>query len=112
MLGLNDRWIARNGTIIGSRAGHTRYTTLEYLLEADVNLVIGHPQVKPISTSTHRPRDFFHHSINLSLLPSTSKIIEIPLNSDYQINVLYLKRRHDIDKKIEILNLTTHKLGG
>jgi arabinofuranosyltransferase len=41
MLGINDAWVARNGAIIGPRAGHQRAATLAYLNERGVNLVVG-----------------------------------------------------------------------
>lgn len=104
MLGLNDRWIARNGTVIGVRPGHTRYTTLDYLLESNVNLVVGHPKVELSHVLPNcDPYEFF--PINKLLLPNTSKIIEIPLDDNYKIVVLYLKQHKHIDEKIKILDL-------
>ena len=47
MGGLNDRWVARHGRIVGSRPGHQRIATLDYLLERGVNLVVGVPLVMP-----------------------------------------------------------------
>jgi hypothetical protein len=110
MLGINDRWIAKNGVVISSRPGHTHFATLEYLLKSNVNLVVGHPKVKPISFPSTRNLQNFFWNINLSLLPDTSKIVEIPLNSSYKIEVLYLKKHDYINEIIEKLNLTTHEV--
>ena len=52
MYGLNDKWVARNGVVIGKniygfeRPGHVREATFDYLVERGVNLVLGQPFVK------------------------------------------------------------------
>ena len=112
MHGLNDRWIAKNG-IVTKRAkpGHTRHATLEYLLKSNVNLILGHPKVKSISTPpTHNPQNFFHIPIDALLLPPTSKIIEIPLNENYKLEVIYLKQHNYIDQTLKRLKLKTYNI--
>jgi len=41
MLGLSDRWVARNGDILGSWPGHQRVAPYSYLERRGVHLVIG-----------------------------------------------------------------------
>lgn len=50
MHGMNDRWVARHGDIIGSVPGHQRIASLSYLLEREVNIVIGYPWTKENTT--------------------------------------------------------------
>lgn len=111
MLGLNDKWIARSGVIIDDRPGHTCYATISYLTDSKVNLVIGHPQVKEKSSPPATdPRAFFWGNPEISQLPSTSKIIEIPLNSKYRLDVLYMTKNSAVDKVIGEFNLITHEI--
>lgn len=111
MYGLNDRWVARNGVTVGKRPGHTRYTTHEYLLKSNVNLVLGPPRVKAITdVPTRDPQKFILTLTDTSLLPDVSKIIEIPLNSNYKIEVLYLKQHNFIDETLKKLNLKTYEI--
>jgi len=111
MLGLNDKWVAINGIKIGTRPGHTKYTTLEYLIERDVNLLIGHPKVTLISANPiTNLKKYFWVPIDTSLLSEKTKVLEIPLNTRYKIQILYLKRHEYIDECIEKLNLKTYKI--
>ena len=111
MHGLSDKWIARNGIIIGDRPGHTHFTTIQYLIDSKVNLVLGHPIVREISSpATTNPNAFFLGILDVSTLPKTSQIIEIPLNSSYRIDVLYILKNSAVDKVIEDLKLVTHNM--
>jgi arabinofuranosyltransferase len=115
MLGLNDRWIARNGIYTGVRPGHQKCASIEYLLKRNVNLVIGHPQVEPIentAVSENFQNDIqkfmCYDGFDTSLIPTNSKIIEIPLNLQYKIKVLYLKQNKSIDRIVKKSNLKTY----
>ncbi len=102
MLGPSDKWVARHGAVIGLRAGHRRVATLAYLLRRKVHLVIGHPQVRRrTSAPVSDLRRYAFEDLSLDLLPDTSRIIDIPLNSDYKISVLYLTRHDRVDRVIE-----------
>lgn len=114
MLGLNDRWTALNGMDIHAFAGHGRYSTLDYLLERGVNLMVGHPK------TTHRKfsykytiEDMFHTTYffgkyDVSQLPEDVKIIEIPIGVEHKIAVLYLRPHPAIDRAIKEYNLVTY----
>ncbi|MEM8712217.1 MAG: hypothetical protein AAGG01_14805 [Planctomycetota bacterium] len=45
MLGLNDAWIARNAASEGTRPGHRKHAPLEYLLEAELDVIVAHPTI-------------------------------------------------------------------
>jgi hypothetical protein len=112
MLGLNDRYIARHGLKLGARPGHTRGASMDYLLETKANLVLGHPIVKPLNTApTLRLKKFIPtDDPDASLLPDNARIIEIPLDATYRLDVLYLISHPYIDDMIERLNLKTHRI--
>ena len=109
MLGLNDKWIAKNGMIIGSRPGHTRYTTIQYLIDSKVDLVLGHPKVRQIlSPATLDPKSFFWGEADISILPNMTKVIQIPLNSSFRVDVLYISKNNAVDKAIQQFGLVTN----
>ena len=111
MLGLNDKWIAKNGIKISDRSGHSKYTTLQYLFKQKVNFVIGHPQMVPISSPAIRnPQKFFWIKIDKSKLPPYTKILEIPINSRYKLDILYLTPDRYIDKIISTKNLKVYPI--
>ncbi|MEM6264779.1 MAG: hypothetical protein AAGI38_19865 [Bacteroidota bacterium] len=111
MLGLNDKWIAKNGMVIGSRPGHTRFATIEYLLESKVDLVIGHPLVrKRSSPPTNWMTSFFWGAHDLTQLPITSRIVEIPINAGYRIDVLYISDNACVDQLIKEHGFITQPL--
>ncbi|MBD3350109.1 MAG: hypothetical protein GF364_01325 [Candidatus Lokiarchaeota archaeon] len=111
MLGLNDRWVAKNGIEFSSRPGHTRTITLEYLLESKVNLVLGPPRVRLRTvSSTRNPQVFFLSTIKESLLPANTRIIEIPLDDMHKIEILYLVQHDFIDHILKKMNFNTYTI--
>jgi hypothetical protein len=113
MHGLNDRWIARHAPVVSVRPGHQREPTLEYLVEQGVNLVLGHPQVDPVDVVQYASYGiddlarFRIHGARAELLPSGACVIEIPLNAEYKLTALYLRRHPDIDRVIRERRLAT-----
>ena len=109
MLGLNDRWVAREGPKFDHRRpGHTRYATLSYLIEREANLIIGHPEVTPLAAAINPdPGRYFWMPIDTSLLPEDARIIAIPINKHYKIEALYLTHNAYIDEQISKRNFTT-----
>lgn len=111
MIGINDKWIAKNGIITSVRPGHLRISTLEYLVRRRVNIVIGHPHVMPISKSSsfslYDLERFSIKDVNAALIPETARILEIPLDAKYKILVLYLCRNNYIDSVIDKMKLRT-----
>jgi arabinofuranosyltransferase len=104
ILGLNDRWVARHGEIVASKPGHQRRATLDYLIERQVNLLIGHPQMVPIESElSGAPLNDYYFYVKITKsdrLPANSKIIEIPINPGYKLRVLYLVANPEVDDVI------------
>ncbi len=118
MLGLNDRWIARHGVVVGERAGHQRMTTVDYLLSRRVNLLLGAAQ--PVYTSVQMPSfGDVPSALNSFLLPTdrieydlpkTTKLIEIPINPERKLAVMYLFPSPVVDEAIEREGWRTYPL--
>lgn len=111
MLGLNDKWVARNGLIIGSRPGHTRYTTMQHLIDSKVNFIIEHPNVREISSAPtiSPPRAFFWFNLAFAQFVREYQVIEIPLDDKYRVDVLYIAKHPAVDKAINDLGLVARK---
>jgi hypothetical protein len=110
MLGINDKWIAKNGVKIGSLPGHARIAPLAYLQMQKVNLIIGHPKIVPIQGRRDRSlRSYFWIPTDTSLLPKEAKFIEIPLTDKYNVQVLYIKQHKHVDDVIKRYNLRAYR---
>jgi hypothetical protein len=107
MLGMNDRWVAEHGEILGSRPGHQRIAPLSYLMERNVNLVISHPLVidgsAPITKLPMPP------ATPGDTLPN-AKAIELPIDNAHKLIVLYLHRNQIVDDVIQQHHWKTHEL--
>ena len=117
MYGLNDRWVARNGVLIGTRPGHQRFAPVHYLVEQRVNLVVGTPRMEPIRKRYRPParyerflKYFRLYEYQVELLPDGAQILEIPLNSRQKLVVLYLVQNDWVDRVIEEHGLRTHRI--
>ena len=109
MLGLNDAWIARHGIVIGSRPGHTRYTTAEHLLVAGVDLVIGHPQIKALGAPpTTDPRSFMPLQAEELAAGRTLQVIQIPISDLSRIDVLWISDDPGVQAIINEYSLVTY----
>lgn len=107
LLGLNDQWIARNGTDYKNIPGHKKIATLDYLIERKVNFVIGHPLV---INETHIPKVRSQYSKDfLSIifpglqnkqLHNKTYILEIPLANHRHLVLWYLSPTPALDKII------------
>jgi arabinofuranosyltransferase len=104
ILGLNDKWVARHGEIVASKPGHQRRAPLNYLMERKVNLLIGHPQMVPINSDPGEMQlDDYYFYVKITKnngLPANARIIEIPINSNYKLRVLYLVENPLVDAAI------------
>jgi arabinofuranosyltransferase len=106
MLGMNDKWVARNGILTSWYPGHRRAATLEYLLDRGVHLVVYHPRVSkpnsaraavvPLAGATA----FGFGRAELGLLPEDARILEIPIGPALAVYALYLKPLDRIDEVI------------
>jgi arabinofuranosyltransferase len=113
MLGLNDRWIAREGRIVGFKPGHQKLATFDYLLSRKVNLVLGHPQVIPADFADRLRyrvedlKDFHVLDADPARLPVGACVVEIPLNPKFSLLALYLTPNPAVDLAIRSRNLRT-----
>jgi len=109
MHGLNDRWLARHGPRVTTELGHRILPPVEYLIRRGVNIVVGHPIVRP-RAELKEPADLLRnlgtHPFKLAItdladLPPEARIVEIPVNAQYSLIVLYLVRHPLVDRRIE-----------
>jgi hypothetical protein len=113
MLGMNDTWVARNGTLSSWYPGHRRTATLAYLLDRDVHLVLYHPRVEKLNSARaaavpiERATAFGFGSTELDLLPEDARILEVPIGPTLAIYALYLKPIDRIDQVIARKGLRT-----
>lgn len=117
MLGLSDKWVARHGTGTSFMAGHQKVATMDYLIKRGVNLMIAHPWTKRQirgsgAAGSYRLEDIikrlnqssFMSIKNEKEIPVNSKIIEIPINKNYMVAVLYVKQSRTVDDAISTCN--------
>ncbi|HYW78107.1 MAG TPA: hypothetical protein VE890_00965, partial [Thermoguttaceae bacterium] len=117
MGGLNHRWTAGDAVVVGgARAGHQRIATFDYLIRRGVNLVLGvplvmpsNPEIEPLDWVKRAEETFRREAIEAGLAPDC-RIVEIPINADYRITVLYLTPNDDIDRVIRQHGLNTYPL--
>jgi arabinofuranosyltransferase len=117
MYGLNDKWVARNGVVVGNRPGHQRYATPEYLLEREVNIVIAHP--RPLDEPSRPTRTYSVEDIagdylpsleDAGILPEGACVIDIPLGDGALLPVLYMCPSPAVDLIIRQQGLTVHPI--
>ncbi|MBI5476090.1 MAG: hypothetical protein HY964_05060 [Ignavibacteriales bacterium] len=105
MYGLNDRYLARKGNLIGDTPGHQKMSSFDYLIERGVNLVIAHPMVMKIDEEVkHFP--VLPKNPNDIMMPT--KVIEIPLDKNYKFLALYLTPNVTVDSIIKQNNWKIH----
>jgi arabinofuranosyltransferase len=115
MLGLNDPWVAREGSSAGSRAGHQKLAPFAYLLERQVNLVIGHPRVGLLGTgkAAYSPQELEYFAltpVDTASLPENATVLEIPLGDTYALTLLYLTPSPAVDEAILAHSLVTYPI--
>lgn len=104
LLGLNDRWVARNGVPAGNKAGHRVCAPLSYLVARRVNLLIGHPWMRPqADTAAHTlaevlARPFIRGAA--ADLPADAAVLEMPMPFDQKLIVVYLTRHAAVETAI------------
>jgi len=106
MRGLNDRWVARHGHVVGNTPGHQRMASFGYLADRRVTLVVGHPQVR----ARHDPLPSFLtidalHKFGLidateALIPEGGCFLAVPVGESLRVTVLYLTRNAGVDAAI------------
>ena len=107
MLGLTDRWVARNGLPVLSQPGHRRLAPYSYLVSEGVHLVVGHPWITPIpdpSRRSYRYSDLMRRGYLADREPITFapnvRVVEVPLDGKRALVALYLTSHPAIDALI------------
>lgn len=108
MFGMNDRWVARHGTSFNVQfPGHQRVAPLDYLIERDVNLIVGHPKIVDnsvaVASLTESPDAFGDLRIfgaNPYKVAHLLKILEVRLDSEHRLFLGYLNRSSAVDAAI------------
>ena len=107
MLGLTDAWIARHGKRVALQIAHHRLAPLSYLVERDVNLVLGQPWLRRPGVPPRQSYPFDHlrelHALvgtSASAFPHGASIVEIPMVDNRVLVALYLVAHPDVDQAI------------
>jgi arabinofuranosyltransferase len=118
ILGLNDKWIAENGTPtqdsgrkwLGSKPGHQKKATIDYLLERHVNLLIGHPHVVRRQAPLQLTIDDFakgdYLTLNPAPFPEHARLVGIPIDEEDMLVAVYLTPSPAIEQAIEAGRIT------
>jgi len=121
MLGVNDPWIARYGESIKEyyRPGHSKWAKLDYYVKAKANLILGLPKIRdkgwsPGSNclSLEEFGNFDIAGLKIQELPARIQVIEIPLDDNHNLYVLYLVPAPEIDQLIREESLKTYPVAG
>lgn len=110
MLGLNTPEILLTGhkrQLCLVCAGHQKIASISNLLSMKANLVIGNPVIM-----TKKERDnfkisdlkkiFFDEQMDFNNIPTTSKIVFIPIDNEDYLLVLYLQSNSEVDRLINL----------
>jgi hypothetical protein len=106
MYGLNDKWVARNGVIVGTRPGHQRLAPFGYLTARGVNILVGQPLLVKSDLAppfTNLPEAIAYFNIPVSAqdaMPDDSRLIEIPVDSRHKLLAIYLIPHPAVDEAI------------
>lgn len=106
MLGLSDRWVARNGDIMGSWPGHQRVAPYSYLERRGVHLIIGHPVLRPASEP--RPQAYPYQYFRALALPTTrsetvpaaARVVEMPVGQSRYLPMLYVRPHPVVERQV------------
>ena len=113
MLGLTDEFVAKNGVPIEyadgrGKPGHLKIAPTDYLVERDVNLILGLPQLAtpeefPTSFSLDDPAivDLMHQgTLDFDALGSDPRVVGVPLRDGSLMLAVYLVPDDRIDEFI------------
>ncbi|MEO1457694.1 MAG: hypothetical protein AAFV49_09035, partial [Pseudomonadota bacterium] len=108
MLGLNDAWVARNGLVKGSTPGHQRNAPFRYLLDREVNLVIGHPMMRPAGAPLERRicTDEFYLFLDAEddrqeAALAQARVLRVPIDARYELAMLALAPHPSVEHLLQ-----------
>jgi arabinofuranosyltransferase len=112
--GINDKWVAKHGDIVGNRPGHQRLAPFSYILERQVNILVGHPWMKnteEIMKNEYYREDLKHFRIkDEDEVPHNTTILEIPIDNTYSLVALYLTKNPSVDEAIQKYRLQEYQI--
>jgi arabinofuranosyltransferase len=108
MLGLNDRWVARQGFVrklCDVCAGHARLATIDYLRRERVNLLIAQPQTVPHGRAVKDPvrvvrAMFYEEPVDYGNFPANVRLLRVPLSDESDAVAVYLVPHPKVDALI------------
>jgi hypothetical protein len=104
LLGLNDAWVARNGTERFGKPGHERVASLAYVIAQGTNILVGHPNTIALADTTYGQEEVFPKVLLRGMmgteLPRDCSIIEIPINERQKLLALYLVPHHAVERAV------------
>lgn len=106
MLGLSDRWVARNGDILGSWPGHQRVAPYSYLERRGVHLIIGHPVLRAASQAraTVYPYQYFRTlalpTSRSETVPAAARVVEMPVADGRYLPMLYVRPHPAVERQV------------
>lgn len=108
VVGLNDRWVARNGTLrklCRPCTAHPRLAPIAYLKQSNVALLIGHPQLVSLSKPSldvHKivERMFYEEAMDYANIPPSARLVLIPIADGRALAALMLTPHAAVDEAI------------
>jgi hypothetical protein len=109
MFGMSDRWVARHGIAHDKEnPAHQKLATLDYLIEREVNIIVGPIRIVDNGFSraliTDSPEAFGYLKIlgsNPYKVAHLLKILEVRLDSEHRLFLAYLTKSKIIDEAIK-----------
>jgi hypothetical protein len=112
LLGLTDPWVARHGdplrTRAGSRPGHSRIATADYVERRGVHLLLNHPWLAPRRLSVGR--SFTSEDVDRwpgcavswrgHALPPAARMLEIPVDRGEVLYAVQLRAHAAVDSMV------------
>lgn len=116
MLGLNDKWIARNEKVRSPRPGHQKRASIDYLMNRRVHLLVGHPQVRKKGEFLTKPvtlRDMVEFGLlpeDSSRMPSAAQVLIFPIDNQYEVAFIYLNKNPAIEQLLQKQHIVSYPL--
>ena len=101
--GLNDKWVAKYGKVVGNKPGHQRESSIEYLMKRKVNLVVDPFMIvsldqDPANWKVFAERIVMEYCGESQYKPMNVTFVRIPLaGSKDAVAVWYLNKNPEFD---------------